>query len=98
MAAYIVATYDISNEEGYSNYVPNIIESLGEFNVEVLVADHASTALEGTAPGNTVVLKFADAETAQAWYDSESYGKGRHFRQDNTTNATMVLCSEFSMG
>ena len=96
MAAYIVANYDITNPEAFAAYpaaaVPMIMASGGE----VLVADPESETVEGQARSMTVVLKFPSKEAANAWYQSDEYGKIKGLRTDNT-EGIVTLSDEFTM-
>jgi uncharacterized protein (DUF1330 family) len=96
MSAYIIATYNITNPEGYEAYTPAAIPTIISHNVEVIVAEHASTPLEGDAFSSTIVLKFADRDAAMAWYNSEEYQAIVSLRTDNT-EGSMVIVDEFSM-
>jgi uncharacterized protein (DUF1330 family) len=96
MSAYIIATYNITNPEGYEAYTPAVIPTIISHSVEVMVAEHASTPLEGDAPSSTIVLKFADRDAAMAWYNSEEYQAIVNLRTDNT-EGSMVIVDEFSM-
>jgi uncharacterized protein (DUF1330 family) len=91
---YIVVTYDITNAEGYKPYTPAVIPTLMAHNAEILVADHATTALEGSPPKSTIVLKFADHDAALGWVNSAEYQAIKHLRTDNSSG-TMVIADEF---
>lgn len=95
MSAYIVATYDITNPEGYAAYGPEVGPTLMAHNAEVLVAEHDSTAIEGEPRKSTIVLKFADRSAATAWYNSEEYQAVIALRTDNT-EGSMVIVDGFS--
>lgn len=97
MSSYIIATYAISNPDGYEPYVPQVIPLLGKHGGEVVIADFESHTLEGNPPHVTVVLKFKDEETAKAWYFDADYTPVKKIRLDNTSNGSMVLCKEFVM-
>ena len=94
MTAYIIATYDVTNPEGFAAYGPSVGPTFAGTGVEVLAVDPASTPLEGDAPKTTVVLKFPDAAAARAWYDSPQYGAIKHLRTDNS-KGRMVLVEGF---
>jgi len=96
MSAYIVATYTVTNAEAYEAYTPGVIPTLMSRGVEVVVADHGSTTIEGEAHTSTIVLKFADRDAAMEWYNSDDYQAVVNLRRDNS-EGTMVLVDEFSM-
>lgn len=96
MSAFIVATYNVTDPEGYKPYIPGVRPTLLAHDVEILVADHASESIEGHAGTSTIVLKFESKEAAMAWYNSEEYQAVIHYRLDNT-EGSMALVDEFSM-
>ncbi len=96
MSAFIVATYDVTDPEGYKPYLPGVRPTLKAHNVEIVVADHASKSVEGHAGASTIVLKFESKEAAMAWYNSDEYQAVIHYRLDNT-EGSMALVDEFSM-
>ncbi len=91
MSAYIVATYDITNPEGLEAYGPQVGPTLKPHNVEVLVAEHDSTAIEGNPAKSTVVLRFDDRDAAMAWYNSDAYQAIISLRTDNTEGSMVVV-------
>ena len=97
MAAYIIATYDITDAEGYQAYPPGVVPLLQKHGAQILVADYAAEGLEGTAPGVTVVLKFASEEAARNWYNDPEYGPVKQIRLDSSQNGVVVLAKEFVM-
>lgn len=94
MAAYLIASYRITDPEGYASYVPAVVPQLMAAGCEILVADYASQPVEG-APGDvTVVLKFASKAEAMEWYDSPEYQAIKHLRTDNS-EGTMVAVNQW---
>ncbi len=91
MSAYIVATYNVTNPEGLEAYGPKVGPTLQGHNVEVLVADHDSTAVEGSPAKTTVVLKFDDRDSAMAWYNSDAYQAIINLRTDNTEGSMVIV-------
>ena len=96
MTAYIVATYTITDPEGYEAYTPGVIPTLMAHNVEVLVADHDSDVMEGEPGSSTIVLKFESREHASAWYNSDEYQAVIGHRVNNT-EGSMVIVDHFEM-
>jgi uncharacterized protein (DUF1330 family) len=95
MPAYIIASYDIADPEGYAPYVPSVFPLLQKHNAEVLVGDFEAKALEGEAQGVNVVLKFESEEAAMKWYNDPAYEPVRKIRLDSTKNRTLLLTKEF---
>jgi uncharacterized protein (DUF1330 family) len=94
MPAYVVASIEVKNPEGYQTYLPGAVESIAKHGGEVLAADPATEVLEGPARGLTVVLRFADKAAAGAWYNSSEYQSVVHIRHENS-DGTMVIADGF---
>ena len=97
MAAYVIATYDIVDPQGYEPYVPGVIPLLGKHKAEILVADYEPETLEGERRGVNVVLKFESEEAARAWHSDPEYGPVKQIRLDATANGTLTIAKEFVM-
>jgi len=95
MSVYIIASYDISDPEGYEHYVPGVVPLLAKHGAEILVASYDARAIEGDKRGVYVVLRFASEQAALAWYNDPDYEPVRKIRLDSSTNGTMVLAGEF---
>ena len=95
MAAYIIASYDIDDPEGYEGYVPGVIPLLQKHGAEVLVADYDAQSIEGQARGVNVVLRFESEEAALGWYNDPAYGSVKQIRLGSTSNGTVFLAKEF---
>ena len=95
MSAYIVATYDIVDQEGYGPYVPGVIPLLQKHDAEILVADYEPQVLEGDARGVVVVLRFESEEAATNWYNDPEYEPVRRIRLDSTSNGSVFLAKQF---
>jgi uncharacterized protein (DUF1330 family) len=97
MAAYIIASYDVTDPNGFLAYQASVIPILLKHGAEVLVADPAGAPLEGEPGRMTVVLKFASRQHALDWYNDPDYAPVRQLRLDATTNGRMSLTDEFRM-
>jgi uncharacterized protein (DUF1330 family) len=95
MSAYIVASYDIVDEEGYEGYVPGVVPLLAKHGAEILVADYDAQALEGSKRTAYVVLRFESGEAALAWYNDPDYESLKKKRIDASGNGNVVLAHEF---
>jgi uncharacterized protein (DUF1330 family) len=96
MPAYLVANYNITNPEGYQQYIAAVGPTIFAHNGEILVAGEGAEVVEGTPGTVTVVLKFPTKEALRAWYDSPEYQEIIHLRIDNTTSG-MIFANEFVM-
>lgn len=95
MAAFFIARYNVTDPEGFSAYGAAVGPTFAGHEMEVIVLDHTSDALEGSPPTNTVVLKFSSKDAALAWYNSDAYQAIRHHRADNS-EGDIVLVEGFS--
>ena len=96
MAGYLIANYNVTNEEGYLSYVAAVGPTILAHKGEILVAGPGSEAIEGTPGAVTVVLKFPSTDALRGWYDSPEYQAIIHLRTDNTEGG-MVIADEFVM-
>ena len=96
MAAYLIAHYDITDPEGYGAYAGAAGPSVYQYGGEVLAADQNAIAVEGSKPGNVVLLKFESVEAAQKWYESPEYQAALPHRLDNSTNGIALIATEFT--
>ena len=96
MSAYLVFNYTVTDPEAYQAYPPAAMPTMAGHDLEVLVADYASEAKEGSPGTVTVVLRFESKGAATAWYESEAYAAIKHLRTDNA-EGSLVLCDGFAM-
>jgi len=95
MSAYIIATYDIVDPEGYAGYVPGVIPLLEKHGAEILVADYDARVLEGQKRSVYVVLRFESQEAALGWYNDPAYAAVKKIRLDSSDNGNLVLAKGF---
>jgi len=93
MAGYLIANYQITNEEGYQAYVAAVRPTILAHGGEILVAGPGSEAVEGDPKPVTVVLKFPSVHAVRAWYDSSEYQEIINLRTDNT-EGMLVFANE----
>jgi uncharacterized protein (DUF1330 family) len=91
MSAYVVSSYEVINRESWLGYPAPAIASIQALGGEILAADIASEALEGSAPPVTVIVKFADKAAARSWYESRDYQEVAPRRRDNTVGTLVLL-------
>jgi uncharacterized protein (DUF1330 family) len=96
MSAYMVFNYAVTNQEGYNQYLPAAMPTLGPGVAEVLVADYESESVEGSPRKLTVVLRFESKDAARKWYESEAYQAAKPLRTFNTEGVAL-LCEGFLM-
>jgi uncharacterized protein (DUF1330 family) len=89
---YAIFTEAITDEAAMSEYGRAAFPSLMSCGARVLAVDASPEVLEGEWHGSqTVLLEFDSVEAAQAWYDSQEYGKAKPLRQAAAeTNAAIL--------
>lgn len=95
MAAYMIASFDVSDQEAYEGYVPGMMPTLMKYDPEILVADYSASALEGECRGVNVVIRFPSEAALQAFYADPDYRPFKEQRLRSTTNGTLLVAKEF---
>jgi uncharacterized protein (DUF1330 family) len=81
-SAYIIANVHVTNPEQYAQYRELAGAAMKAHGAEVCVRGGAVQVLEGDwQPERVVVLKFASAEKAKAFYDSVEYQRAIKARE-----------------
>ncbi len=96
MAGYLIANYQITNEDGYQAYIAAVGATILAHDGEILVAGPGSVPVEGDPKPVTVVLKFPSMDALRGWYESPEYKEIINLRTDNT-EGTVVFADEFVM-
>ena len=84
MASYLVANYNVTNQDGYSQYLAAVGKTIMDHSGRILVAGPGSLAVEGTPGEITVVLEFPTRDALEGWYNSPEYQQIIHLRTDNS--------------
>lgn len=95
MTAYIIASYDIVDPEGYEGYVPGVVPLLQKHGAEILVAEYDAQPLEGEKRSVYVVLRFESEAAALGWYNDPAYEPVRKIRLGSSNNNNVVLANQF---
>lgn len=95
MSAYIIASYDIVDKEGYADYMQGVGPLLEKHGAEIVVADKNAETLEGDQRSIFVVLRFQSEEAALGWYNDPAYEPLKKMRIDASANASLVLGHQF---
>jgi uncharacterized protein (DUF1330 family) len=96
MSAYMIFSYTITDPDAYQAYPVAAMPTMGAHGVEVLVADYASEAEEGSPGEVTVVLRFDSKEAARGWYQSDGYQAAKPLRTA-ATEGNVIICDGFVM-
>jgi uncharacterized protein (DUF1330 family) len=91
MPAYIAVDISINDPVTYDRYKTMAPPSIAKYDGRYLVRGGSTTTLEGSwKPQRTVILEFADAETARQWWDSPEYAEAKALRQ-SCSDTDMLL-------
>ena len=92
MPAYVLVDVDITDTDRYDQYRPLAAASVEQHGGRYLVRGGASEVLEGDRePHRLVVLEFADADAARAWYNSQEYGDAKATRAGAATGSFILV-------
>ena len=95
MTTYLIASYTITDPEGYAPYPAAVAPTLVPHGGKLLVADFNSETLEGEPHPVTVIVKFPTRAAARAWYRSPEYQAVMGLRTAHT-NGTAVFADEWA--
>lgn len=74
MTVYLVGHIDITDRDRYADYEAGFMDVFAKYNGEFVAVDDTPESLEGEADyTRCVIIRFPDADSAHAWYDSEGY-------------------------
>ena len=73
MSAYVIAEIEVTDPDGYAEYVAPANASVLRHGGRFVVRGGPSEIIEGDWAGRMVVLEFESVEAARAWYDSDDY-------------------------
>lgn len=91
MSVFLLAAVDRKNLEGYKAYEEGGFISATKYNAEPLAVSDNVDVLEGTAPGQRIVLlRFKDREALDTWYNSPEYQGVIPIRQANADTPFVV--------
>jgi len=94
MAAYFVLHYTVTDAALYAEYSRDAGATVAPHGGELICFDVAAATIEGAPPGaQTVIIKFASVEQAQAWYDSAEYQAVLAKRIDSTRGFAVLAQS-----
>lgn len=94
MSVYVIAIYDIKDQENYKRYLGGVGEVVEKHNGDLIVADFDARHLEGDKRDVYVVLRFDNEEAAMGWYDDPAYKPLRDIRLLATENVSTVLAKQ----
>ena len=97
MSLIMVAIISIKDDDKYLEYQNKVLPMFEELGIEVLAVDDSPKPIEGeTRSQRIVVLRFADKEEFNSWYESESYKAIKPIRL-NASNGEVHLLQELNL-
>ena len=92
MVAYVIAEVNIHNSERYADYTAVTPGTVEKYGGKFIVRGGNPQALEGDAPPQrVVVIEFATADAAKAWYNSPDYSSVISIRQEASDGKLMLV-------
>ncbi len=89
--AYWIARVDVSDPQGYQEYVAANAAAFSKYGARFLVRGGQFEAPEGTPRARNVVLEFKDYATALACYHSPEYAAAKALRVGRSTADVLVI-------
>lgn len=90
MSAYVVANYRVTDPDRFAEYPNAAVATVLAHGGEFVIADSESQPIEGDPGHATVVIRFRDKHSAQAWLDAPEYQAIAPLRRA-TSQGTVVL-------
>ncbi len=91
MSAYVVVDIEVTDPEGYKEYVKLAPPTVTLYGGRYLARGGANETLEGNWHANRlVILEFPNADKAKAWLNSTEYAPARKLRH-RYAKTNMVL-------
>jgi uncharacterized protein (DUF1330 family) len=91
MPAYVVVQVQVDEPVGYERYKSMVQVSIAHYGGRFLVRGGHVDTLEGTwHPARLVILEFADAQQAHAWWASPEYAPAKALRHA-TSRAELIV-------
>lgn len=91
MSAYVIVDITIRDATTYEAYKELAPPSIAKYGGRYVIRGGTTKVLEGGwTPNRFVMLEFASAERAEAWWGSPEYAKAKALRQ-SCSSANMIL-------
>jgi uncharacterized protein (DUF1330 family) len=88
---YWIGRVDVSDADGYANYIEANAEAFAKYGAQFLVRGGKFEAVEGGSRARNVVLEFPDYETAVACYRSPEYQRAFAHRINAATSDILII-------
>jgi len=92
LPAYSIVSVTVHDPQLFQRYVEGHRDSLKTFGGRFLVASQDFTSIEGSWPGEIVVVhQWPDRDSFHAWYDSDDYRPWRQMRAAAATASVLLV-------
>ena len=92
MAAYIIATIEVTDPEQFEVYRGQVPATIEKHGGRYLARGGEVSVVEGDQPERrTVVLEFDSLEKARGWYYSDDYAGPKELRIASTISNVMIV-------
>lgn len=92
MAAYIIATIEVTDPEQFEVYRGQVPATIARHGGKYLARGGHVEVVEGGQPARrTVVLEFDSLEKARGWYYSDDYAGPKALRMASTISNVMIV-------
>ena len=92
MAAYIIATIEVTDPEKFEVYRGQVPATIEKHGGRYLARGGEVSVVEGDQPERrTVVLEFDSLEKAKGWYYSDDYAGPKELRIASTVSNVMIV-------
>jgi len=92
MPAYVIVDIQIHDPAAYEEYKPLAHAAILQYGGRYLARGGAAEQLEGTrVPHRVVILEFASAEQAKAWWSAPEYAEAKALRQRVATTEMLLV-------
>ena len=88
---YWIVGGDVSDPEGYKQYVAENAKAFRKYGARFLVRAGKSEVVEGTVRSRNVVIEFKDYATALACYRSPEYARAMDLRRGRADSDIVIV-------
>lgn len=92
MPAYCIAEVDVTDPQGFAEYSAGVPATIAQYGGRYLARGGRVQSVEGDwEPKRLVIVEFASAEQALAWYNSPEYSAIRPIRERTATTRFIIV-------
>jgi len=99
MAVYLIFTYNITDPERFSQYIPDsapaVFGTIAKHGGQVIFADDEASYIDGESKMMCVGIKFPSEEAIHSWENDPDYAEAKSHRLASSDNYTTFVAKEF---